>query len=76
MTENEKLIWAATYSAEYIRQIKDQSYHGISVSVSMAIETAWDAVVSARGAHEDVREGWGEDDEVYQMLCEMIPEAK
>tara|TARA_R110000823_G_scaffold101636_13_gene218357 strand:+ start:350 stop:580 length:231 start_codon:yes stop_codon:yes gene_type:complete len=76
MTDNERLIWAATYSAEYVRQMQQYLDHGIDMQIVSAIESAWDAVDSARQAYTEMRKGFDETDEVYTMLCDMIPEVK
>jgi hypothetical protein len=61
LTANERLIWAATYAAEWRRG-----------SIEGAAERAWQAVADARGRLDRVRAIWGEDDPVYQALKQMI----
>ena len=77
LTPTEKLIWAATYAAEWSRAYARQQETGIYPSVPTCIEDAWTAVTEAREAHEAVRDGWGEDDAVYLMLKQMTqPQSK
>lgn len=66
LTANERLIWAAAYAAAWARGPTPR------MNVSDCIESAWSTVVEARGAAKRVRAIWGEDDEVYQALKQMI----
>jgi hypothetical protein len=72
MTEGEKKIWAAAYAAAWVHGIRQREVTGIAMSTTEAIESAWAAVVEAREAVDEVREGWGEDHEMYTMLEEML----
>lgn len=76
MTNNEKLVWAAAYAVELNqREVFHQTYGGERNEVAdtaTAAEVAWSAVVRMRDALPAVEEGWGEDDEVTEMLREMI----
>ncbi len=69
----EKLIWAAAYAAEWSRELERKENHSAppTMQIATCIENAWAAVTDARLAHNEVRMGWGEDDEVYLMLKQM-----
>ena len=73
LTENEKLIWAAVYAAEWSRQLDARGARGTPMNVPTCVENAWAAVVEAREADDAVKEGWGEDTDVYLMLKQMTP---
>lgn len=72
LTENEKLIWAASYAVEWSRGLEARAERGVPMYVPTYIENAAAAVVEAREAHDSVKEGWGEEDEVYLMLKQMM----
>lgn len=72
MNENEKLVWAATYAAEYVSMHEKYCSLGIEPHILTAVEAAWGAVSDMRDAKEAYIEGWGEDCESTKMLLEMI----
>lgn len=84
VTEAEKLIWAAAWVAELIdtRRVREQlrlktEYHDDGLTptfVGACAENAAYAVWLARQAVPYVEEGWGPDDEVYEMIVEMTEE--
>ncbi len=70
--ENEKMIWAAMYAAEYRAAYDFKRRLGGEISIPTCIEMAWSAVVEAREALKEVEDGWGAEDDVYLMLAEMV----
>ena len=75
LTPTEKLIWSATYATEWSNALARRAAHGVPMSVPTCIENAWAAVSEARGAHEAVKDGWGEADAVYLVLKQMTQPA-
>ena len=72
MTEGEKLVWAAAYASEYLSHITSHELIGTSMDIPKCIESAWRAVVEMRESRQAVKEGWGESDDVFKMLQEML----
>jgi len=73
MTEGEKMVWAATYAAQWSLMRHWREHFGVPVSVPTAIENARAAVVEMRTARKTILEDWGEAEEL-SMLDEMIAE--
>ena len=72
MTQNERMVWAAAYGAEYIRMMNDEHRRGDTAEhVPFVVERAWSAVVEMREARAAVAEGWGQSSDVFTMLEEM-----
>ncbi len=71
LSENEKLIWAAAYAAEWVNALARREMYGAPMSVSTCIENAGSAVTEARDAHAEVQEEWGRNNPVCRMLNQM-----
>ncbi len=74
MNANERLVWAATYAAQWSKQIEMGEKYGTSPIITTAIENAWAAVTDMRMSLGKVEDGWGVDDPVYLMLRQMVDE--
>jgi hypothetical protein len=88
MTNGERMVWAATYAVNYVKEMSTQWEHccgarsnaeytklrdeAEEVAIHSAIESASCAVRHLRDAEPEIREGWGEDSDVFKMAEEML----
>ena len=72
MTEGEKMIWAATYAAAFLKTYENRDSLGTKPYVPGCIEWACAAVLEARESRPAVVTGWGGGSVEVAMLEEMV----
>jgi hypothetical protein len=91
MTQGEKMIWAATFSDEYRRRMKntphdvgldnwepwenDQSSSVRMMSATAAV-CAWNVVSKLRETYDRIADKHGDDHEVTLMMRQMVDDDK
>lgn len=81
LSSGEKAIWAAEFVKNYdvynkpawvYRETEEEQERWELNQVAMAVERAGYAVLYARQVQSQIAEGFGEDDEIYSMLVDML----